>query len=92
MMKKILLSALALGMMSSVAMAEPANKMTDAQMDAVTAGNHNTINQRIRQSNWARVDQTQLCLVCVGVGGSGQYQNASVTQSNRASQRARIDD
>jgi hypothetical protein len=55
-MKKLLISALALGAMSSVAFAEPM-PLSTAQMDGVTAGkriNVNAIVVSVRQSNKAK--------------------------------------
>jgi hypothetical protein len=90
MMKKILLSALALGMMSSVAMAEPA-KMTDAQMDAVTAGLVNNITQVSTQVGVALALGIQVCGVCSGDnGGVGQFQRLGATVDTGGLQLAGI--
>jgi hypothetical protein len=64
-MKKILCSVFALGMMTSVAMAAPA-EMTDAQMDAVTAGATTLrVNQSIDQ--YVVGDNNRLIAVNVAV-------------------------
>jgi hypothetical protein len=85
-MKKTFLTSVALAStlaFSPTFAGEKPTQLSAAQMDNVTAGSrHPSILQD--QFNFAIVEQNQACLVCVGVGGSGQVQFSEVIQINEA--------
>ena len=92
-MKKIVISAFAFAAMTSVAMAEPA-KMTDAQMDAVTAGQLLSIDRNVLQA--AIITQANVnigCVaLCVGDQNVRQSNTATVTQTAVTGDRNRLGD
>jgi hypothetical protein len=89
-MRKILLASVALTTVLALSSVfadekpmagEKLMQLSATQMENVTAGSSH-INQI--QTNIALVEQNQFCLVCVGVGGSGQVQWSEVYQENVA--------
>jgi hypothetical protein len=75
-MKKLMLSALALAAMTSVAMAAEPVKLTSSQLDQVAAGNpcSFSIKSACVQSNW-----TNQVAAAVAVGGAAVAANSNNT-------------
>ena len=80
-MQKLVLSALALGAMTSAALAEPV-AMTDTQMDGVTAAGRG--GNFAHQVAVAKVWQSNSCNFCLGVGGGSGNGNDGIQQENEA--------
>jgi hypothetical protein len=91
-MKKLMLSALALGAMTAVAMAGEPVKLTSSQLDVVSAGNPcSKFKGKCFNSNFNWTSQTAVAVggcngaVCVA-GGFGANGNASAINSNETEQ------
>jgi hypothetical protein len=90
-MKKLMLSALAFGAMTAVAMAGEPVKLTSSQLDAVSAGNPCSVNKSFSVGNVANCINSNLTTqVAVATGGASLgsvlSSNATAVNSNDTDQ------
>jgi hypothetical protein len=82
-MKKLMLSALALGAMTGVAIAGEPVKLTSSQLDVVSAGNPCSVNKSFSVGNVANCINSNLTTqVAAAVGGGGNVGVGANSQGN----------
>jgi hypothetical protein len=82
-MKKLMLSALALGAMTAVAMAGEPVKLTSSQLDAVSAGNPCSINKSFAvKTSQNCINSNSTFQLAVAGGGGGNFGVGANSQGN----------